>query len=301
MRMLAVLVATALMMAPAAQAQRSDAARSTDKQALIRRMLEVSRTRENMLAAMEAVVPMQRTANPAIPEAFWDRFVQLLHDRSNVLIDSIIPVYDRQFSADELREVIRFYETPTGQRMVRAIPIINRETMEIGQRWGAAIGAEVGETLRSQGILKPLAQTADDPEHWHEQMSVADSAIFRTAAGTWDWSKGDSTCTTSRRHSISFSPDFREMRIRFAVAEPGRDSVYRYRIFGVGDNVVAGWERVIRAAMEGETRTTANGALAVWDLVLMSPNRFHWHRTDWDQANLTDAVVRCQGSRPVWK
>lgn len=293
------LVGCATVVTSTAQAQRRDTAQSAEKHALIRRMLEVSRTRENMLASMEAMIPVQRASNPGIPSVFWDRFVELLRERSNVLMDSIIPVYDRQFSPDEIRELIRFYETPTGQRFVRSVPTVNRESMAIGQRWGAAIGSEVGEELMSKGLVRPQAGSGDDPERWAEQMSAADSSVFRLAAGTWDWYEGDSTCATARRHTISFSPDFREMRIRFAVADSGRDSLYRYRVFGVGDNVVPGLDQVIRGAMEGETRTTENGALAVWDLVLMSPNRYHWHRTDWPQGSMTDAVVRCQGSKPL--
>ena len=51
--------------------------------------------------------------------------------------------------------------------------------------------------------------------------------------------------------------------------------------------------------MNGETRTTSNAALVVWDLVLMSSNRYQWHRTDWGDAGLTKAIIRCNGSTPL--
>jgi hypothetical protein len=54
-----------------------------------------------------------------------------------------------------------------------------------------------------------------------------------------------------------------------------------------------------RAFMEGETRTTAAGALVVWDLVLTSPNSYRWHRTDWRPSGYTQEIVRCADGAPA--
>ena len=49
----------------------------------------------------------------------------------------------------------------------------------------------------------------------------------------------------------------------------------------------------LRMAIEGETRMTPTGELVVWDLVLLSPDRYCWHRTDWPHGGCTKAIVRC--------
>ena len=49
----------------------------------------------------------------------------------------------------------------------------------------------------------------------------------------------------------------------------------------------------IRGAIRGETRLTENGEPVVWDLVLRSPNRYAWHRTDWPPVALTGEIQRC--------
>jgi hypothetical protein len=63
--------------------------------------------------------------------------------------------------------------------------------------------------------------------------------------------------------------------------------------------VLPGMPMVIRAELADESRRTADGDLVVWDLVLASDNRYHWHRTDWPEGAVTMAVIRCDGTRPL--
>lgn len=128
--------------------------------------------------------------------------------------------------------------------------------------------------------------------------------MFDFARGTWDWARGDSTCL-GNRHEISFSADQTQMLLTFE--EPldtaSNDPVVRYSIIASGDAVHPELPFVIRASMEGESRTTDGGALVVWDLIMATPNRYHWHRTDWPNLGVTNAVVRCDGDQPLeqWK
>lgn len=125
----------------------------SEKERIIRRILEVTRTADAMLVTMEAALPTQRASNPNIPAVFWDRFIARARAERGALIDSIVPVYDRHFTVEELREVLRFYETPVGRRMMLAMPDIMRESMVVGQRWGFVIGQEIGEQLRKEGLV----------------------------------------------------------------------------------------------------------------------------------------------------
>lgn len=42
----------------------------------------------------------------------------------------IVPIYDKNFSAAEIKDLIAFYETPTGQKMVKSMPQMTQETMQ---------------------------------------------------------------------------------------------------------------------------------------------------------------------------
>ena len=116
-----------------------------------------------------------------------------------------------------------------------------------------------------------------------------DSDIFTVVQGTWAWTTADSNCAANS-HTISFTPDHSGMII--TAAHPYRrpdgklDSVAFYDVQGH----TRSW---IRGVIRGETRLTAEGRPVVWDLVLMSPNRYVWHRTDWTPGGYTRAIRRC--------
>ena len=141
--------------APTLRAQAPQPPKNPEKEAVIRRILEVTKTADLILTTMEAGLPAQRAANPAIPAVFWDRFAARARAESPSLIDSLVPVYDRLFTTEELKELVRFYETPLGKRLIAATPDLSRDAMMVGQRWGFIIGQQIGEQLQREGLIRP--------------------------------------------------------------------------------------------------------------------------------------------------
>lgn len=140
-----------------------------------------------------------------------------------------------------------------------------------------------------------------DDRHWSPP-TVDDqiNTSFAMAVGTWGWARGDSTCL-GNTHTISFSPDRQVMTLkhnapRDTTAE-ARETTYS--ILSAGPGRFLNFPHVIRGAMVGETRRTTTEDLVVWDLVLVTSNRYHWHRTDWSDSTMTAAIVRCDGTRPL--
>jgi uncharacterized protein len=77
-------------------------------------------------------------------------------DRKGELIDQIAVLYATHLTAEELAAIIAFYSSPVGARFIAVQPQIMRESMTLGQRWGAQIGreieAEARKELKKRGI-----------------------------------------------------------------------------------------------------------------------------------------------------
>lgn len=124
----------------------------------------------------------------------------------------------------------------------------------------------------------------------------ADDDIFSVVQGTWAWTTADSNCATDP-HTIAFTPDHKGMIITAAHSyrrPDGRlDSIAFY-------DIQSHTRSSIRGAIRGETRMTDDGRPVIWDLVLKSPDRYAWHRTDWMPGGYTREIRRCSpggGSR----
>ena len=117
----------------------------------ILRLLRMSGTVELANQTMDAMIPQYQQIIPGIPEEFWLRFKERLNIEALLL--ACIPSYDRHFSHEEIRQLISFYESPIGRRLVEVSPFLNQETMVIGQRWGEQLGQEIVMELIKEGFL----------------------------------------------------------------------------------------------------------------------------------------------------
>lgn len=117
----------------------------------IRQLIELSHVAANMAQGMDLMIANQRQANPRIPTEFWDAFGKKAHEGIPQLIDSIVPIYARHFSQAEIDQLVQFYATPLGQRLLAEQPTLMAESLEMGRKWGMAIGRQVSDSLQGAG------------------------------------------------------------------------------------------------------------------------------------------------------
>jgi hypothetical protein len=72
----------------------------------------------------------------------------------NGIMERVVPLYDRQFSHAEIRELLRFYQSDVGQKTAALMPMLSRESLEAALDWGQEITpqllARVEKVLRSR-------------------------------------------------------------------------------------------------------------------------------------------------------
>jgi len=89
---------------------------------------------------------MMAQFKPVLPNANWAEIKR----KANLdgLLYECIPVYDKYYTHDEIKQFIKFYESPLGKKMVQTTPLIMNETMIIGQRWGEKLGQVIMNEMK---------------------------------------------------------------------------------------------------------------------------------------------------------
>lgn len=139
----------------ARQDQEGDNTKSDD----IRRLIHVTGADKLGQQMVDQMMKSYPAMFPNVPPEIWSQLGRELKVAD--MEDSIVLVYDRHLSRDDVRELLRFYESPVGQRVIHELPQITQECMLIGQEWGRAKGELVMRRLMEKGY-KPTAPARGD-------------------------------------------------------------------------------------------------------------------------------------------
>lgn len=90
-----------------------------------------------------------------IPTEFWDEFAVRARREMPRFIEQLVPIYAAHFSTAQLQQLVAFYESPLGRHLADAQPHVTVESMQAGQLFGAALGAEVAQDLARKGVRMP--------------------------------------------------------------------------------------------------------------------------------------------------
>jgi len=102
----------------------------------------------------EQIYQVLKTSRPEIPpEAMAiiraEVEQQLVADREKLLA-KIAAIFDRSYSAEEIQELYRFYQTELGKKTLAMMPKIMQENMEIGRSWGKEVGPPLKARLEAK-------------------------------------------------------------------------------------------------------------------------------------------------------
>ena len=90
-------------------------------------------------------------AYPDVPEEEW---VRLHGEMTGELVELAIPIYTRNFSQQELRELIEFYGSPLGLKLMERTPSIMQESNQAFSGWAATELGEMVKTLEEKGYKR---------------------------------------------------------------------------------------------------------------------------------------------------
>jgi hypothetical protein len=114
----------------------------------------------------EQMTAVVKSANPAIE----DTVIKIMNEELQVLVEEamnekgglaeeLYKIYDKYYTHDEIKELLKFYNTPVGKKTIKVLPQLMQESMQAGQKWGQSMGPAIVEKLKvrmkSKGVPLP--------------------------------------------------------------------------------------------------------------------------------------------------
>lgn len=122
---------------------------SSNKHNDIRELLELTGSAHLGIQVMNQMLVSFKQAMPNVPEKFWNDLMKEV--KTDDLIELIVPIYEKYFTKDDIKELIKFYKTPVGKKTIKLLPKITQESMVAGQEWGKKISEKVVKRLSEEG------------------------------------------------------------------------------------------------------------------------------------------------------
>ena len=139
------------------------------KEAAIRHLMDITETSklgDNMTAFITSQVrsAASRTIQPENLQKFMDTFSQKFGVSAppSAVIDAMVPIYARAFSLEDIQGLVTFYESPLGQRVVKALPGVIEESQNAGVEIDRKVAISV---LRDMSTDYPELKRILPPEH----------------------------------------------------------------------------------------------------------------------------------------
>lgn len=144
----AALLCASLLAGPGHAQSRPDAHPDAAKLADIQKLMNLTGAANLGVQAADQMIASMKGAMPTVPDKFWTEFRKEIN--ADELVNLIIPVYDKHLTQGELKELIKFYETPVGKKMIAVMPAITAESIQIGQQWGMEVARRAKAKLDAQ-------------------------------------------------------------------------------------------------------------------------------------------------------
>lgn len=118
----------------------------------LNKMFEVSGTEESYQVAIKQMFTIFKQQYPSLEVEIWTDLEKEFSKTSlNELTKMLVPVYSKYMTLEDLNELIKFYNTPTGKKYAKSTPLITQESMQVGKQWGMKIGQDFVEKMKHMG------------------------------------------------------------------------------------------------------------------------------------------------------
>lgn len=123
---------------------------------------EMVNKRTDLSPAQKKQIVAQMNSSNAGRSKFQDRFLAQLDFHEFVEL-TFYPLYDKFFTESELRDLVAFYKTPTGLKMIGVMPELTTEAVRLAQTVLVPKLAEISNKIISEDIATVQAPASKSP------------------------------------------------------------------------------------------------------------------------------------------
>lgn len=123
--------------------------------ATLKKYMEVSGAADIFKNLIPNIFAALKPQLPNVPADVWAQLEQECSDPQlfDKVVTAFAPIYEKLLTKEELEEIIKFYETPTGQKLAKAQPMIMDGTAQVMQQVQMPIMQKIQQTLQEKGLL----------------------------------------------------------------------------------------------------------------------------------------------------
>jgi hypothetical protein len=135
-----------------------------------RKLMELTNVKQITQQAVQQVnqilMPMAKKSNPGrekeIEDLYNEYFLPEINSHIDEVLGDVTKLYSLHFTQAELQDMVQFYQTETGRKMIAAQPLILQQSHVIAQAWSQKIARLALEKFSAEAVrrgLKPLHGT----------------------------------------------------------------------------------------------------------------------------------------------
>ncbi len=124
-------------------------AMSQTKEENILRLIEIRNEDRLAMQGFEMILPSFQQAYPKVPYEMWQKIKEKID--TTEITATVIQIYSNHYTNEEILQLIEFYQTPIGKKLLSESPSILRESLEAGIAWGKRISLQIKQELQAQG------------------------------------------------------------------------------------------------------------------------------------------------------
>ncbi|WP_073245220.1 DUF2059 domain-containing protein [Flavobacterium flevense] len=127
-------------------------AQSTSKTEKINQLMELMGSGKMAIQMMNQMMESFKSSYSKVNDTFWEDFKKEI--KAEDITNMIIPIYDKHYTESDIDQLIAFYNSPIGKKMIATMPQVMQESMVAGQAWGKQISEKVIAKLKEKDKLE---------------------------------------------------------------------------------------------------------------------------------------------------